>query len=423
LYSHELLRTRRTPSEVRAQPPRDGDGVDRYSYALWSASDIARTSARVQRRAGVHDALAPHRFAPVVPLMRPTPTPPGALLTFHPALQAQAYWARADAEIAAAVAANPCTVWVRQHWMPVPGEASCDGRATLILRYRPAFPPQLAGYMSREEWSSWLAQLDEADSGRTSCIGRGAALTVFVLLFYTTVLGIFPYMCAEYSMNRKRVRRAVAAKAEVIAAWAEAMAARGVHVAGRWNPRLPQADDGPVDGNGRAINDVPYICITLPRAPTAWTAGAPPQQYHYAHTQQYDGPAPAAQHGAPEALHWQGASPAYPSAPTSTTAGGYLVYPPQYAQHAPAPLPAATGSVGATAAGTGHGTGVAKDAGQLLPRPAVVVTDNPAGAAAAWPQSVGQPLHARQPELTTTNPGAMRMAAVALDPRDSDDPV
>lgn len=153
------------------------------------------------------------------------------------------YWSGIDASIESAERASQGRlVFVRQAWVPSDAQtaparggccaccASCplnDTPESLVLRYRPALPAALVPWLPRDEWQAFVSELDAAMAERDGCIGHCCAIAVFAVLFYTTIIGIFFYMCAEAWCHAAGKRRSHAA---VVAALAAANA--------RWAPLL-----------------------------------------------------------------------------------------------------------------------------------------------------------------------------------------
>ena len=172
-------------------------------------------------------------------------------------------------------------VWIRRHFVRRPDEdAGCCECSTRdidndVLRFRthpmPAAVAEFLGSGAREEWGAFSADLDAALRLRQPCVSKGCSIAVFILLFYTTIIGIFFHMCCEaYCGRRGRVgsRRALAAALEK---WARRWQERGISVEGRWHPDRPAGEDAPDDGS-QDERDWPFIVLTLPRAPTSAAA-------------------------------------------------------------------------------------------------------------------------------------------------------
>lgn len=178
--------------------------------------------------------------------------------------KAREYWSNIDAQLTATMVRNPTQVWIRQFWVPKEGENDC-GKAKLVLRYRPMYPPQLQGLISPQEWQAFIAELNSADELRDGCIDKCTGLTLFILLFYLTIIGIFFYMCAEYSCNKRRMHESMKRKKACLARFNTKYSSRGITIAGRYDYRLAEVDDQGVDSTGEFYNDYLYLCITLPR--------------------------------------------------------------------------------------------------------------------------------------------------------------
>ena len=202
------------------------------------------------------------------------------------------YWAGIDASCQAATAASGGRLhFVRQAWVPrdaqtAPARGCCAGGGccacegdtseALVLRYRPALPPALAPWLPRDEWAAFVEELDAAMALRDGCIDRCAAIAVFAVLFYTTIFGIFCYMCAEHACHRAGVRKSRAAVAAALARANARWAPRGLRVVGRWHADRAEDRDEPLDEEGRGIADFPLLCIVLPAGAAPPPALAPP---------------------------------------------------------------------------------------------------------------------------------------------------
>lgn len=269
---------------------------------------------------------------------------PGPLLKARAsAAFAAKYFGGIDASIeAAAVASGGRLVFIRQAWVPFDAQSAtarrcccaggggcvCSPRDALVLRYRGAMPVTLTGLLPREDWEAFVADLDVAMSLRDGCISKGCAITVFVLLFYLTIVGIFFYMCAEYGSHRSATRASRAAVAEAIARANARWAARGLRVTGRWHADRAEDRDEAIDLDGNGIDDFPLICVTLPEG------FVPP-------------PPPRASHGAQAAA----------AAAAAGYYGGYPIAVPPVAAYAyQQPPPSGACGVVATAALIGDGT-------------------------------------------------------------------
>lgn len=298
-------------------------------------------------------------------------------------MQAAEYWQRIDAELAEAQARAPTTIWVRQHWVANHDEdgcCPCDAIGNMVLRYKSAYPLQLSEFISPDEWLNLMADMvgpvesytpthtpaprsrmlqhlscaihefdsqDAADQERKSCISKGAGTTIFILLFYFTIFGIFFYMCCERRANHKRAMNSYHAKLAALKKWNSLLAARGVRIIARYHPLQREDEDVAVGRHGRVINDVPFLCIHLPRIPAPHLAMQlaylPPQQGYPLQQQvqqQYQQLPPAMYYAQP---------------------GTYQQYPMQYPQQQP------------PAAGKGDGdpsaAGAVNGAGKLVPAP------------------------------------------------------
>ena len=129
-------------------------------------------------------------YDPEVVVTRPVPN---SVLSARHNQKAAAYWLKIDQELTAAMRASPHEVWVRREWAVIPGEGGCLG-ASYRLRFRRAFPPQLAGMVAEQEWAAWHAQLADADAEGKFCLSKPCAVTIFILLFYFTIVGVLIYL-------------------------------------------------------------------------------------------------------------------------------------------------------------------------------------------------------------------------------------
>ena len=192
------------------------------------------------------------------------------LRTREPRVSARAardHWANIDAQLTALMVRKPTEIWLRQNWVVKEGENDC-GKAKLVLRYKHNYPPQLQEFITVQEWQAFIMELNSADEVRDGCIDKCTGMTLFILLFYFTIIGIFFYMCAEYKCNKDRVRDSMKRKKACLARFNSKFASRGILIAGRYDYRVSEADDQGMDSNGDVINDFPYLCITLPRPAT-----------------------------------------------------------------------------------------------------------------------------------------------------------
>ena len=186
---------------------------------------------------------------------------------------ADAYFRGTDLSLAmASERSGGREVWLRQHWTapppgtPAPCGACCceaGGREGLVVRFRCGYPPALEGLVERGEWARFRADIDAAAAWHDPCINKCCAIATFAVLFYTTILGIFVYMCAEHACSVRRAARGRAALEAALARWNLEWAPRGLRVAGRWHADRREEDDEPLDERGDAFDDFPLICITI----------------------------------------------------------------------------------------------------------------------------------------------------------------
>jgi hypothetical protein len=186
---------------------------------------------------------------------------------------ADAYFRGTDLSLAtASERSGGREVWLRQHWTapppgtPAPCGACCceaGGREGLVVRFRCGYPPALEGLVERGEWARFRADLDAAAAWHDPCINKCCAIATFAVLFYTTILGIFVYMCAEHACSVRRAARGRAALEAALTRWNLEWAPRGLRVTGRWHADRREEDDEPLDERGDAFDDFPLICITI----------------------------------------------------------------------------------------------------------------------------------------------------------------
>ena len=153
-----------------------------------------------------------------------------------------------------------------------------------MLRFSPAPPPGLEAHLPLHAYQAIIRDINHALRPRDGCVSKGAGITIFILLFYTTFIGIFFYMCAEHACNRRALAAARRGVVEACVRHSAALAPLGLRVTPRFNPLLPEALDTGVGEDGQAEKSYSFLCFSLLHAPQAagapWVGGAasaPPQ--------------------------------------------------------------------------------------------------------------------------------------------------
>jgi hypothetical protein len=179
----------------------------------------------------------------------------------RPGAKQEAYFRALAARCAAASMVHPGTWWAHHLFFPSDAAGCCRDGA--ILRFSPAPPPGLEAHLPLHLYQAVIRDVNGALRPRDGCINQGCAIAVFVLLFYTTFIGIFFYMCAEASCNARALRRAREGVARVLELHNQALAAHGLRVSARYNPSLPEALDTGLGEGGAREHSAPYLCFSL----------------------------------------------------------------------------------------------------------------------------------------------------------------
>jgi hypothetical protein len=248
---------------------------------------------------------------------------------------AEKYWYDIDLSIESARIRFPNTIWIRQLWIPdhENNNTCClccntNDNDSLVLRYRSTYPILLTEFIPPEEFTLFIREINKAMHKRDPCIDKCSAIAIFAILFYTTFIGIFFYMCIEHCCHRSRLNQSRKQIDTIIAAWNMRLQSRGIRIAGRWHAERLEEHDQPLDADGRGMIDYPLLCFVLPRPPT--TVMYIPQQQAYtimpgttsANTMIQVAPLPAPQYYPQGYQQMENPNPYYPN-------GGYPPPPPQ----------------------------------------------------------------------------------------------
>ena len=179
----------------------------------------------------------------------------------RPGAKQEAYFRALAAKCAAASVVHPGTWWAHHLFFPSDAAGCCRDGA--VLRFSPAPPPGLEAHLPLHLYQALVRDVNGALRPRDGCISQGCAIAVFVLLFYTTFIGIFFYMCAEASCNARALRRAREGVARVLERHNQALAAHGLRVSARYNASLPEALDTGLGEGGASEHSAPYLCFAL----------------------------------------------------------------------------------------------------------------------------------------------------------------
>jgi hypothetical protein len=184
------------------------------------------------------------------------------LLAARHASKALPYFQSLSSQCSAASHMSPGTFWTHHLWVPNDCDEGCC-RPSVVLRFPLSPPSGLDRYIPLHQYQHIMRDVNTALAPRDGCVSKCCGLVTFILLFYTTIVGILVYMCCEACLNRRGLSRARRQVQQVLAGHNSSLGPLGIRIVARYNPLLPEGLDTGVGESGEEIQSIPFLCFIV----------------------------------------------------------------------------------------------------------------------------------------------------------------